>query len=508
MFEIPITNLLVDNGTILRDCVLKDLGRINIICGKNNSGKTTLMQAVQNRNSRKICRTCDANEIERLYMASRNQMPWYSPGMERDIDRAYRTVLQQAALAKELWCAGDSKDFAMAVRDVILSDERIRTFQIDLGVFGRQFDSLMADDYDTVLLLPKRSLDLSASIDSLARPEPTGNGTLNYLFFAKNQQIQSPHRELYDKVSKAFTMISMGYTFDVSLHEQHRNMIALAFSKNSSNWISADACGLGLQDLLVILTFAALSDHKLLLIEEPESHMHPDMQRKLLAFLKDETEKQYFIATHSNVFLDNAYVDRVFFTNFDGHITADDITSRASILDDLGYSVTDNLVSDLVVLVEGPTDVPIIEEFLKKLGLYGKYDIKMWPLGGDIMDQLDLSVLVQSYVLMALIDSDPGSGVVRKRFTDNCGKLGIPVHRLSAYSIENYFTLRALKAVFGKQIPNNITKIDPNVKLEEQIGLNVKNNNRRLASAMSLEEIEGTDLMDFFAKIQESLQIS
>jgi AAA domain, putative AbiEii toxin, Type IV TA system len=265
--------------------------------------------------------------------------------------------------------------------------------------------------------------------------------------------------------------------------------------------IGAEACGLGLQDLLVILFFSINRDYTIVLIEEPESHLHPDMQRKLLYFLREHTSKQFFLTTHSNVFLNDTLVDRVFFTRFEESVQVDDATARAAILNDLGYAVTDNLVSDLVILIEGPSDAPIIKEFLAKMDLPSSYDIKVWPLGGDIMDQLDLSVFVQSYNLIALIDNDPGSRSVRERFIENCIQYGIEIHKLDRYAIENYFSLRALKEVFHSQIPSTITTINPTTKLEEQIKINVKKNNRKLAEVMTLSEIEGTDLYTFFNKV-------
>ena len=218
--------------------------------------------------------------------------------------------------------------------------------------------------------------------------------------------------------------------------------------------------------------------------------MHPDMQRRLLHYLRTNTDKQYFLTTHSNVFLDNTYVDRVFLTSFDGKIDVHEVTSRAQALADLGYSVSDNLVSDLVILVEGPTDVPVIEEFLKKMGLYGKYDIRTWPLGGDIMDQLDLSIFAQSYRLLALVDRDPGSDKVRRRFIGKCNTSGVQVKMLSRYSIENYFSPRALREVFGSQLPDVFSEVKPDEKLKDQIHIDVRANNRKLAANMTVEELQ------------------
>src|SRR5262249_8347618 len=143
-------------------------------------------------------------------------------------------------------------------------------------------------------------------------------------------------------------------------------------------WIDAADCGMGLQDLIVILFFCVHPEYGVILIEEPESHLHPDMQRRLLSFLRESEAKQFFLSTHSNVFLNSTLVDRVFYTRFEESVQVDDATARAAILNDLGYAVTDNLVSDLVILVEGPSDTPVIEEFLAKLNLLRQYDIKVW----------------------------------------------------------------------------------------------------------------------------------
>src|SRR5271154_5555440 len=128
-------------------------------------------------------------------------------------------------------------------------------------------------------------------------------------------------------------------------------------------------------------------------------------------------------------------------------VHSENARSRAALLTELGYSIADNLVSDLVVLCEGPKDKLVLEEFFQKMGLPDRCVIKIWPLGGDIMSQLDLSVFQQNHQLIALIDRDPGSSRVRKDFQKNCDALNIPVKHLKRYSIENYFTLPAICSV-------------------------------------------------------------
>ena len=96
----------------------------------------------------------------------------------------------------------------------------------------------------------------------------------------------------------------------------------------------------------------------------------------------------------------------------------------------------------------------------------------------------------------------------RKRFIKKCKEFGIPVTQLKKYAIENYFTLNALKEVFGDRIPDSITELSPNIKVEEQIGFSVKKSNRDIAKCMPVQDISSSDLGDFFNKVEKICETS
>jgi len=383
------------------------------------------------------------------------------------------------------------------------SNEILKRWAWHPGAITKTLEGLLPNYPLSVLIPPLREPELSININTSQEVQPSGPGLINYLHFAKNQYSGSD-LATYNTIQSAFTRVTSGFGFVIQ--PNRNNQIALFFGTSQGTLREAAACGRGLIDVLLILYFAVHPKWNLVLIEEPESHVHPDMQRRLLSFLREQHSKQFFLTTHSNVFLDGAFVDRVLFTSYSGDkVVIDDATGRARILSDLGYAVTDNLVSDLVILVEGPKDAPIVEEFLVKLGLWEKFAIKVWPLGGDIMDQLDLSVFAEHYRMIALLDQDPGSKGVREKFEAKCAQYKIPVVRLKRRAIENYFTLAALRKVFGKQIPSELESLDHDVPVVKQLGLNPKGNSRAIARAMDLKDIEGTDLMGFFNKAGELL---
>lgn len=500
-----LSHVKITRHPIIRELRLLNLPAITIICGPNNSGKTTLVNAIASTSTAFPGQIFDDKLKETIYTESVIATGWKGEPQHQNENDQYKQLLFQVIKAAEndAWFIDDLPDFKQKVVDRynLIFQSRWHTQPYFITYLQNAFKKITEKTVSAVILPPKRNLQLAVVINTQDNIEPTGQGLLNFLFFAKNQAGPSNERKLYDRIAHAFNQISDGYRFEVFLTQQ--NTLNLQFSPRDNVWLSAAQCGLGLQDLLVILYYAEVANFNLVCIEEPESHLHPDMQRRLLIYLRGKEDRQFILTTHSNVFLNNSLVDRVLITKYkDGIVTVSDATSRASTLSDLGYSVVDNLVSDVVILVEGPTDVPVLEEFLLKMDLPRKYDIRIWPLGGDIMDQLDLDIFVQSYFLIALLDKDPGSAKVRKKFSDKCKDKNIPVHKLKRYAIENYFPLPVLRAIFGAQISSSISSIEPDKKLETQIGMNVKNNNKKIARAMTLADIAGTDLLQFLEKVQ------
>lgn len=100
--------------------------------------------------------------------------------------------------------------------------------------------------------------------------------------------------------------------------------------------------GSGFLQIVEILSTVEFIDAplKLLLVDEPDSHIHTKLQHNLLAHLKKIDHNQFFIISHNDQFVTSAGEGEVFFLNEDaklsGHLEAINPNSFDIIKNSLG----------------------------------------------------------------------------------------------------------------------------------------------------------------------------
>jgi energy-coupling factor transporter ATP-binding protein EcfA2 len=119
-------------------------------------------------------------------------------------------------------------------------------------------------------------------------------------------QLSSNHvawNQFIDDMRQLFPTIDISVSFDPNTEES----ITATFSVDGSPELPLDAAGTGILQASQLLAYVALFQPRLLILDEPDSHMHPNNQRKLCALihrLTQDREVQAIMCTHSRHVLD------------------------------------------------------------------------------------------------------------------------------------------------------------------------------------------------------------
>src|SRR5258708_4952958 len=173
----------------------------------------------------------------------------------------------------------------------------------------------------------------------------------------------------------------------------------LNIEETNGRIMSYKSWGSSLEELLVlVVSIFSSPKESIIALEEPEIHLDPFMQRRLMDFLM-KTDHQYFISSHSNVLINSFATDsstmfRVYKKDSSTKCIEASGVELQGVLDDLGILASDILQCNGIIWVEGPSDRIFIKKWieLKKPDLKEGIHFSIMFYGGKLLSHLTADV--------------------------------------------------------------------------------------------------------------------
>lgn len=133
-----------------------------------------------------------------------------------------------------------------------------------------------------------------------------------------------------------------------------------------------EANGAGIREALRIVLDLELKAPRLVLIEEPEVHLHPGLEQALHSYLLGKSDSvQMFVTTHSTNFIDAASLQNVYLVSRDDQrkTVVETVAVGEGALripSELGLRLSTVFMFDRLIFVEGRSDEDILRELAKK----------------------------------------------------------------------------------------------------------------------------------------------
>jgi predicted ATPase len=133
-------------------------------------------------------------------------------------------------------------------------------------------------------------------------------------------------------------------------------------------------CGTGVGQVLAILHVIITSKNapRTIIIDEPNSFLHPAASKKLIQILNRFPQHQYFISTHSSEIVTTAKASTITMLKYvDGETIAEQLdlstgNDKLKLVEELGIEMSDFFFAENVLWVEGPTEAKAFPMILKE----------------------------------------------------------------------------------------------------------------------------------------------
>ena len=529
-----INKINAENYKCFNKIEILNLRPINIIIGKNNIGKSSILDIIE-----MIYGTKTIDNNTKIYLTKVMD--------ESLIRQVFRSDTSGGEISGNHFVFGKKYigapiTFSRKNKDINDIPDDFKKYNNDLPPEQIRHWTDCAKQMKIDKKIPKRILaernifpeDNNSSMDV----DSNGNGITriitNYLnrteydenlvrrkLLTKLNQIMGEDAQFTEIVTQQIETPS-GTRWEIFLREEGKGRVALSDS------------GSGLKTILMVLVFTILVpnvekkkiENYIFLFEELENNLHPSLQRRLLAYLEELVKEKaiFFLTTHSNVTLDSYqnsdFINILHVQKNNDEVIVNNITKKIqknSILNDLGVKASDLLQANGIIWVEGPSDRVYIKKWLEWFAndrLREGKDYQFVFYGGRLLSNLTLkdeteliNLLNVNRNAVIVLDSDKTNrnkplNKTKKRILEEASKNFILTWVTKGREIENYIPAKVLKKYYNKEKSRALFEQFQNIeefieKLKKGEGKNFLKNKTEFAKKI-LEISQPEDFNDIY----------
>ncbi len=444
-----------------------NLDSINVLVGSNNSGKSSILQSIQFAVS--IAQTTSLEEFRNTKWKNNilstsltpNQIIYtpirdiYSLGsggsLSQDNQRAIVVRFQEKntnEIANFQLSKGRNKNLLTKIEGRVLGN-KIRNLENPFTIYVPGLAGISAFE----------ELRSEGIVRRAAAKGDANSVFRNILWLLKQDDAK------WESFISDFKDIFQGLTINVSfdkLKDEHINAIIWDGTKN----LPVDAYGTGVLQAIQILSYIHLYNPKILILDEPDSHLHPNNQRIIAEKLSEITGRlnfQIILSTHSRHLLDafRDYATVQWISN--GEINNQEY-NFISVLLEIGAldkgDILNNGNTKCVVLSEDTHTAPLKTVLNANGFLLNETDI--WTYEG--CSKIDTAIVLAAFIkknapatsVVIHRDSDYLSDVQKAEIKAKATTAGIAIFFTNGTDIENHFLNE-----------NHILKVYPEISILE-----------------------------------------
>jgi len=378
-----------------------DLGRVTVLVGPNNAGKSSVLQAFQFSVSVAQSLELDGTaawKSEALVGSLAAQQLIYTPLTDVHALASGGSLKQGTASAISV----TFEDDALGSTQVLVSRGRNRNIAVridgeSLGKHLALVDAPFSVVSPGLAGIPSREEYKSPGLVRRAAARGDANSVFRNVLWTLKQDPPG-WQQFSDSLQEVFHDIQV----DVEFNEQTDEYINATITRAGVT-LPIDAVGTGVLQAIQVLSYVSVYRPKVLILDEPDSHLHPDNQRKLMRLISREAEQRDFqviMSSHSRHIIDEAKRGDCKLAWFsDGTIRAGDFDQVEALLELGALDAGDRLRAGdtRVVVITEDEDFKYLRALIESSGLGpDEYDIWSYKGSSKIAAATALAAFVKS----------------------------------------------------------------------------------------------------------------